>query len=79
MLDVGVEEGQRFAGLDRFDPEGCFTELDSKLILVDAVDAVLNDLAQGMLARAFVGTFAVRLDAYDFGGHAAGRGQEKVP
>ena len=79
VLNVGVEEGQRLARLDGFDPEGCLAEFDRKLILVDAVDAVLNDLAQGMLAGALVGTIAIRLDADDFGGHATGRGQEKVP
>ena len=72
------EEGQRFARLDRFDPEGCLAEFDGEFILVDAVDTVLHDLAQGMLARTFVGTLAIRLDTDDFGGHAARRGQQKM-
>ena len=42
---MGVEEGQRLAGLDGLDPQSRLAQLHSEWIAVDAVDTVLDNLA----------------------------------
>ena len=79
LEDVGVEEGERFAGLHRLHPERRLAKLDGKRIAVHPVDAMLHYLAQRMLPRGLVGGVGVRLDAGDFTRETAGRRQQEVP
>ena len=44
--DVGVEEAERLAGLDRLDPQRHLGELDRHRVAVDAVDAGARHVAQ---------------------------------
>ena len=44
--DVGVEESERLARLDRFDPERHLCQLDRHRVAVDAVEALTRDVAQ---------------------------------
>lgn len=46
MADLGVEKRQRHARLDRFDPKRHAAELHGQFVLVHAVDAMRNDLAE---------------------------------
>ena len=46
-LDVGVEEGQGLAGLERLEPEADLAQLDRHRVDVDGVEAVADDVAQG--------------------------------
>ena len=44
--DIGVEEAERLAGLDRLDPQRDLGQLDRHRIAVDAVDAGARHIAQ---------------------------------
>ena len=50
-LDVGVEEGERPAGLERLQPELDLAELDRHRVDVDAVEAAGDDVAQRVPGR----------------------------
>ena len=78
VLDVVVEEGEGEAGGVCFDPEGDFAEVDGERVLVDGVDALLDDVAQGLAALALVGFGAGGADAGEFGGDPAGGGEQEV-
>ncbi len=43
--DVGVEETERFARLDRFDPQRHFRQLDRHRIAIDAIETLACDVA----------------------------------
>ena len=44
--DVGVEEAERLAGLDRLDPERDLGQFDRHRVAVDAIEALARDVAQ---------------------------------
>ena len=78
VLDVVVEEGEGEAGGVCFDPEGDFAEVDGEGVLVDGVDAVLDDVAECFAVGFGVGLVLGGADAREFAGDAACGGEQEV-
>ena len=78
VLDVVVEEGEGEAGGVCFDPEGDFAEVDGEGVLVDGVDAVLDDVAERFAVSSRVGLVLAGADACEFACDAAGGGEQEV-
>ena len=78
-LDVGVEERERLAGLEGLEPEADLAQLDGHRVEVDGVDAVGDDVAQGMADGGGGGLALARADRRQALGEPVGGGDEEVP
>jgi hypothetical protein len=77
-LDVVVEEVERFAGVVGFQPEGDLAEFHRQRVQVDAVDAFADHVADGGCGRRWARAVPRRCDDGEFGGDAAGGGEQDV-
>ena len=77
-FDVVVEEIEGFAGRVGFQPEGDLAQLDGKRVEVHPVDAVADDIANGLAEGGGAGLVVARAEDGEFGGNAAGGGEEDV-
>ena len=77
-LDVGVEEGERLAGLEGLHPEADLAELDRHRVDVDAVEAAGDDVAERGSRRLGGGLVVAGADGGEALGDAVGGGDEEV-
>ena len=78
-LDVVVEEAERLAGLERLHPQADLAQLHGHGVDVDAVDAVADDVAQGVPERRRApGSSSPVRTAGQVAGEAVGGGDQEV-
>ena len=77
-FDVVVEEIEGFAGRVGFQPEGDLAKLDGERVEIDAVDAVADDIANGLTEGGGAGLVIAGADHGEFRGNAAGGGEEDM-
>ena len=77
--EVGVEERQGSAGVEGFQPQRDFGDLDGQVVEVDPVEAVFDDVGGGGPDRGGAGFGVAGANFGQRGGEPAGRGDHEMP